>query len=86
MPPELRVNRQQSTWRLLVGLGLVVAGCTEREVDSSPQHVLLITLDTTRIEMLGSYGGPGRTPHLDALAETSLRFERSLTPKAVRSI
>lgn len=41
--------------------------------------LLLITLDTTRADALGSYGGPGGTPVLDRLAETGVRFARAFT-------
>ncbi len=38
-------------------------------------NVLLITLDTTRADRLGCYGHtPARTPALDALADTGVRF------------
>jgi arylsulfatase A-like enzyme len=43
----------------------------------------LITLDTTRLDALGVYGGvPGLTPSLDRLAERSLRYRwaRSVAP------
>ncbi|MGE5832951.1 MAG: sulfatase-like hydrolase/transferase [Acidobacteriota bacterium] len=38
------------------------------------QNVLLITIDTLRADALSSYGGPARTPHLDALAGQGARF------------
>ena len=37
-------------------------------------NVLLVTIDTLRADALSSYGGPARTPHLDALAERGARF------------
>jgi len=41
---------------------------------------LLITLDTTRADVLGAYGGdPEATPHLDALAAEGALFERAYT-------
>lgn len=48
-----------------------------------PRSVLLVTLDTTRADALGCYGGaPGVTPHLDRLARESVRFDqaRSVAP------
>jgi choline-sulfatase len=43
--------------------------------------ILLITLDTTRADRLGSYGyGAAATPHLDRLAREGVRFERALSP------
>jgi choline-sulfatase len=43
--------------------------------------ILLVTLDTTRADALGSYGAPGgSTPALDALAASGVRFERAYSP------
>jgi len=39
------------------------------------QNVLLVTIDTLRADALGSYGGPARTPNLDALAARGTRFD-----------
>jgi choline-sulfatase len=45
-----------------------------------PPNVLLVTLDTTRADALGAYGGPpGVTPRLDALAAGGFRFDRAYT-------
>lgn len=47
----------------------------------APPSILLITLDTTRADRLGSYGYQGaRTPNLDRLARDGVRFERALSP------
>ena len=46
---------------------------------AAPPSVLLITLDTTRADALGAYGGRGRTPALDALAAEGARFDRAFT-------
>lgn len=45
----------------------------------APADVLLITLDTTRADALGCYGGAARTPVLDALAARGVRFAEALT-------
>jgi len=43
--------------------------------------VVIITLDTTRADHLGCYGGARtETPHLDALARSGVRFEQALSP------
>jgi len=43
--------------------------------------LLLITLDTTRADRIGTYGhAPARTPTLDALAARGARFDRAYTP------
>lgn len=44
--------------------------------------LLLVTLDTTRADALGCYGGPA-TPVLDALAAGGVLFERALSPAPV---
>jgi arylsulfatase A-like enzyme/Flp pilus assembly protein TadD len=47
-------------------------------------NVLLITLDTTRADRLGSYGyARAETPSLDALARRGLRFEEAITVAAL---
>jgi len=38
------------------------------------QNVLLVTIDTLRGDALSSYGGPARTPNIDALAAAGVRF------------
>lgn len=61
---------------LAASAAAVAAGCggTAEPV----RGVLLVTLDTTRADALGSYGGsPGLTPHLDRLAAESVRFDRA---------
>ena len=43
-------------------------------------HLVLITLDTLRADHLGCYGSStARTPHLDALAASGVRFELAMT-------
>lgn len=57
------------------GLWALALGC------SSPPapDVILVTLDTTRADALGAYGGPA-TPTLDALAASGTRFDAALSP------
>ena len=46
----------------------------------SPPSAVLITLDTTRVDALGCYGGPaGLTPHLDGLAADGVVFDNAHT-------
>jgi len=50
--------------------------------ESAPamHSIVLVTLDTTRPDTLGAYGGPpGATPFLDALATQSLVYDRAYT-------
>ena len=46
------------------------------EMDTTT-NVVLIVADTLRADHLGSYGGPVRTPNLDALAASGARFENA---------
>jgi arylsulfatase A-like enzyme len=58
----------------------LLAGCGAREPAPPPLSALLITLDTTRADALGCYGGPpGLTPALDALAAESVRYSQART-------
>ena len=49
-------------------------------VAPAPASLLLITLDTTRADAIGAYGGAAAaaTPELDALAAAGLRFARAI--------
>lgn len=51
---------------------LALAAC------ASPPDLVLVTLDTTRRDAIGAYGGPP-TPTLDALAAEGIRFDRATT-------
>lgn len=41
---------------------------------NADQNILLVTIDTLRADALSSYGGPAKTPNLDALANHGARF------------
>lgn len=77
--------------RGLALLGVVVSGCAAPPppvpVDARP-NLLLVTLDTTRADALGAWGGrPTPSPRIDALAATGLRVEEamSVTPLTLPS-
>jgi arylsulfatase A-like enzyme len=42
--------------------------------------VLLVTLDTVRMDRLGVYGGPVATPFLDMLAQEGVVFDQAIAP------
>jgi arylsulfatase A-like enzyme/Flp pilus assembly protein TadD len=81
-PPKRRLSRAGlaiAAGVLVAGAGLVYflvfAGRTAVRRDSR-LNVLLITLDTTRADRLGSYGyAKAKTPNLDSLARNGARFE-----------
>lgn len=55
------------------GLGRLPRGMTPQSL-----NVLLVTLDTTRADRIGAFGGPpGLTPNIDALAARATRFTRA---------
>src|SRR5437773_4054761 len=45
----------------------------------SDLNLLVITLDTTRADAIGAYGGRAVTPTLDQLADTGVMFEQAST-------
>lgn len=73
----VRVARQPSTWLAL--LCVFAASCG----DDTPRrpNVLLISVDTLRADHLGCYGYARDTsPHIDALANEGVLFERAIAP------
>ncbi len=79
MPEQFLAPLRCRTLAIVGILGtLGLAGCGR---SSSPQNVLLVTWDTTRVDRLGCYGGPpDTTPHLDRLASESVVFRRAYAP------
>jgi len=62
----------------------VVSVGAPRAGAASGFNVLLVTLDTVRADALGCYGdAKARTPVLDRLARTGVRFERALAPAPI---
>ncbi|PYR06281.1 MAG: hypothetical protein DMF99_26330 [Acidobacteria bacterium] len=56
---------------------MCAAGC--RPAAPTPPNILLITLDTTRADHLGTYGDrEARTPNLDRLASQGVVFEHAV--------
>lgn len=54
---------------------LLIAGCS-KEPRPKPRHLLLISVDTLRVDRLGCYGGrPQTSPAIDRLAERGVLFE-----------
>lgn len=57
----------------------VLCGLVSAARSVGPPNVLLLTLDTTRADALGAFGGrEARTPRLDALAARGVRFTQAI--------
>ena len=93
VPPKRSSRRAR--W-LALGAALVLAGAAgaywwagrrAAPVDGTPLaplNLLLVTLDTTRADHLGSYGSQrARTRHMDRLAAEGVRFERAYSPAPI---
>jgi iduronate 2-sulfatase len=64
----------------LAALGIVASSVLA--ADPKPPNVLFIVADDLRVE-LGCYGSPARTPNIDGLAKTGVRFERAYCQQAL---
>jgi choline-sulfatase len=64
---------------LLATILAAVCVSPARALAADPPSVLLLTLDTTRADALGAFGGRGaRTPVLDALAARGTRWDQAI--------
>ncbi len=64
---------------LVAALVSVLAAC-ERPPDVSTLNVLVVTLDTTRADRIGAFGGTAvPTPQMDAIANGGTRFTQAIT-------
>lgn len=64
------------------GAGSEEAAATRRQAPvevPAAGSILLVTLDTTRADVLGFAGGPAPTPNLDGLADRGLVFDQAYT-------
>ncbi len=74
---------QDGILRAAAALALLFSGCADEDGASERLSAVLITLDTTRADVLGCYRGlPGITPNLDALAKECVVYDaaRSVAP------
>ncbi|MFT4975628.1 MAG: arylsulfatase A-like enzyme [Myxococcota bacterium] len=53
----------------------MLVGCTGTLAEAPPSGLIVVSIDTLRVDHVGSFGGrEGLTPNLDALAAESVRF------------
>ncbi|MEE9455826.1 MAG: sulfatase, partial [bacterium] len=91
--PPIKIRRRwlAATFAVLLAGAVVVSvaavgsslrlGPPETKPTEDAANLLLITMDTTRADRLGAYGGPpGLTPNLDRLAASGFVFERAYCP------
>ena len=74
-----------SWYVVLVLLLIYTAGCGDpgkpmSGYEKARPNVLVLTVDTLRADLLGSYQGPAFTPNIDSLAEQGLLFENAVAP------
>jgi len=95
-PAPLLVRRSRRPG-LAIGAALVVVGASAYLLvrgswtpgrpatpAGPPPNILLVTLDTTRADHLGSYGSArARTRHMDRLAAEGVRFEWAFSPAPI---
>ena len=66
---------------LLSGLALLAGGCSGSGADAPFEHIILISLDTTRADHLGCYGSQeGLTPAIDSIAREGIVFRDVTSP------
>lgn len=93
-PKDVGKSRRPLLWIVAVAAVVVIAGLAlvlfRPSTPSGPEsvvtrsggmNVLLITLDTTRADRIGSYGyADAKTPNLDFLAQSGVRFASAYCP------
>jgi arylsulfatase A-like enzyme len=67
----------------LLAFGLSVLSSATRSTAVERTDVILVTLDTVRADVVGVYGGQARTPTLDRLAGSGVRFAHALAPAPI---
>lgn len=77
--PRARTRARGWAGPLAALVALAIVPCCGNP-PSPYRHVLWISLDTTRADRLGCYGGPAHTPRLDALASRGLRCAAAVAP------
>ena len=77
-------HRIRTAVRLVLPMVLLVATVSYASwrwlIEPTPQHVILIVVDTMRRDALGCYGNPRQpTPHMDRIAAEGVRFDTAIS-------
>jgi len=79
--PKIQVRFRTATSIIAVGALPLVSVSDGHTKRPQPRNVIVITLDTTRADVLTAYGGAKvETPALDRLAREGIVFEQATTP------
>src|SRR5690606_41998411 len=70
------------TWAAVAAVAALAAGCSDDTAGAAPRvveapNVVLIVVDTLRADHVSAYGNRARTPNIDALARSGVRFEHA---------
>jgi arylsulfatase A-like enzyme len=85
----LRRTHSTAAWTLVaIALcGSWTIACEKQPSVRERPNVLLVTLDTTRADRMGCYGGrEGVTPHFDGLAAEGVRFDLAIAQASVTPV
>ncbi|HJO27308.1 MAG: hypothetical protein CMK00_06260 [Planctomycetes bacterium] len=83
-PPTPGLGGRASQARLTLALTLLCGACGSAE--PARPNIILVTMDTTRADALGTYGAELPTPCFDTLAQEGARFDLALSASAVTPV
>lgn len=65
----------------VIAIAILMASCVPKPLEQRRPHIVIISMDTVRADYLGCYGNESiPTPHLDAIADRAIMFDRMFTP------
>jgi arylsulfatase A-like enzyme len=84
MEPSQRPHRRSVGLALGLALAALAGGCGEgARPAAAVEHVVLVSMDTTRRDRLGAYAPGAATPRLDGLAREGAVFEQAFAPTPI---